>query len=431
MADLSKLNSVDSVKFVNSVNCVEIPFWFGVLKKRALELSKQLSEPSFKYGLSLVLDKQDFSFSSIASFYSSIVGVNCADSRVVVRSLSVDDEFLSKFIFDRVSSDKILALNLAFSDSIVVEVPANISSDFSIKIHENSIISSAIPSAIPPAVSFIIVRVGAGSSCNIFEDFSSSAVVHSFRVILVLDDGSKVSYVSLQNSSLSSRIFVDRSAFVGRNSHVVWDDCVLGGSFVVSSIRSKLLGDGAVVSLNSSFLSFGNQQFSLRVEAVHDAPCTKSDLFVRGALTDSSKAVILGSLSIGNRAPKSLAYQKSDALLLSSQAEADAVPELAIDNNDVRCTHGASVGKVDFEKLFYLLSRGISESDARRLLVEGFFSQFISKVNNFNNNNTPNNTNNINNTGSNISNANTTNNTSNTPSNKIINAIRSAIAERI
>ena len=97
----------------------------------------------------------------------------------------------------------------------------------------------------------------------------------------------------------------------------------------------------------------------------------------RGVLDGKAKNIYRGVIHIQRSAPGSDGYQKQDTLLLNPSAEADSIPQLQIDNNDVKCGHGATVGQVDKEKLFYLMSRGLSEQAARKIVVLGYFESLV------------------------------------------------------
>ena len=118
----------------------------------------------------------------------------------------------------------------------------------------------------------------------------------------------------------------------------------------------------------------------MAVNSIHNGPHTWSDIFTKGALTGSSKCLYRGLVKIKENAFGSNGYQKEDTLLLSEDAVADSIPNLEIDNNDVRCTHGASIGKIDMEKMFYMKSRGLNEEQATWKYVKGFFEQLIPKI---------------------------------------------------
>jgi len=141
-----------------------------------------------------------------------------------------------------------------------------------------------------------------------------------------------------------------------------------------------LNGEGSATNNYGIFFGNEKQQFDLVANSIHNAPNTTSDIFTKGALTDTSKCIYRGLVKIHQNAGGSNGYQKEDTLLLSPDAAADSIPNLEIDNSDVRCTHGATIGRIDREKMFYLMSRGLNEKQATRTYVRGFFEELILKM---------------------------------------------------
>ena len=112
----------------------------------------------------------------------------------------------------------------------------------------------------------------------------------------------------------------------------------------------------------------------------HLAPNTTSDLLFKGALLDNSRSVWQGMIYVAPEAGKTDGYQANRNLVLSDRARADSIPGLEILTDDVRCTHGATVGKIDTEQIFYLESRGLPRVEAERLVVEGFFDPIMQRI---------------------------------------------------
>ena len=174
--------------------------------------------------------------------------------------------------------------------------------------------------------------------------------------------------------------FTIKKAVVGANSTLNWMDCCFGSKVTLSEATAILNGDGAATNNHGIFFGSKQQQFDLVNKSIHNAPHTVSDIFTKGVLTGSSKCLYRGLVRIESNAFGSNGYQKEDTLLLSSDAAADSIPNLEIENNDVRCTHGASIGRIDREKLFYMMSRGLNEDLATREYVKAFFEPLIQKI---------------------------------------------------
>ena len=231
------------------------------------------------------------------------------------------------------------------------------------------------------------------------------------RTLVVIEDGAKVVFNDVYTSGALSQstlaapvteMFIGKGAEVG---WVTWQDwgrgvkhvanvraqlesdallntlvVTLGGDFSRTWKECTLAGENAQSYMYGLYFSHADQRFEHWTLQDHVAPHCTSDLLYKGALADTSQALYYGTIYIRPGAAKSDAYQANRNLALSDQARALPHPRLEIENNDVRCTHGATVGRVSDEHLFYLQSRGISPDEARRLIVFGFFNQVLDKV---------------------------------------------------
>ena len=189
-----------------------------------------------------------------------------------------------------------------------------------------------------------------------------------------------VNYGNVQMLDSDAFNFTIKKASVGQNSTLNWMDCCFGSKVTLSEVTTHLDGEHAVTNNHGLFFGSKKQQFDLVAKSIHNAPLTISDILTKGALTDSSKCVYRGLVRIEQNAFGSNGYQKEDTLLLSSDAQADSIPNLEIENNEVRCTHGASIGRIDSEKLFYIMSRGLDRDLATREYVKAFFEPLIQKI---------------------------------------------------
>src|SRR5207237_7389131 len=139
-------------------------------------------------------------------------------------------------------------------------------------------------------------------------------------------------------------------------------------------------GQGATSRVTGAYFADGEQHLDYDTFQEHIAPSTTSDFAFKGALRDEARAVWRGMIRVEQDAQKTNAYQENRNLLLSKTAHADSIPGLEILANDVRCTHGATLGQVDREQLFYLMTRGLSRSEAERVIVRGFFQDALDRV---------------------------------------------------
>jgi Fe-S cluster assembly protein SufD len=156
----------------------------------------------------------------------------------------------------------------------------------------------------------------------------------------------------------------------------------IGGKLTRHEIHAHLSGANAEISLNGLNLLNGSQHGDTTILIEHAALHCRSNQFYRTLLDDSARCVFQGKVHVHKIAQKTDGYQLSNAILLSEKAEMDTKPELEIYADDVKCSHGATTGQMDDAPLFYLRSRGLTEGEARSLLLEAFIAEVIEKVNN-------------------------------------------------
>ena len=194
--------------------------------------------------------------------------------------------------------------------------------------------------------------------------------------------GAQITYIGAQNWSRSSLAFQSNSIAVQRDARVVSLNVHLGGRQARHESHSRLQGPGAHSEMLALTVAQDAQEFDQRTLQTHQAPHTSSNLLYKNALLDKARTIFSGLIVVEPDAQKTDAYQSNRNLVLSPDAEANSLPGLEIQANDVRCTHGATTGHVDEEQLFYLESRGIHPATGRELLVFGFFEEVLGKLEN-------------------------------------------------
>jgi Fe-S cluster assembly protein SufD len=199
-------------------------------------------------------------------------------------------------------------------------------------------------------------------------------------VEIVVRDAAKVEYVSVQNLSRGTWHFASHHARVERDAELDWVAAGLGSTKGKVRIHNDLAGPGATSRVTGAYFLDGTQHLDYDTFQEHIAPNTTSDFAFKGALSGKARAVWRGMIRVEEGAQKTNAYQENRNLLLSKTAHADSIPGLEILANDVRCTHGATLGQVDREQIFYLMTRGLSRSEAERLIVGGFFQDVLDRV---------------------------------------------------
>ncbi|MEJ7791364.1 MAG: Fe-S cluster assembly protein SufD [Gaiellaceae bacterium] len=222
------------------------------------------------------------------------------------------------------------------------------------------------------------------SRFTVIEEYAStSADLSSYvnaAVEIFVEQGAKVEYVSVQNVSRATWHFGTHHARVGRDAELDWVAGGFGSKRGKTRIQNDLAGPGATSRVTGAYFADGAQHLDYDTFQEHIAPNTTSDFAFKGALRDSSSTVWRGMIRVEKNAQKTNAYQENRNLLLSMDAHADSIPGLEILANDVRCTHGATLGQVDREQLFYLMTRGLSRQEAERLIVRGFFQDVLDRI---------------------------------------------------
>jgi Fe-S cluster assembly protein SufD len=194
--------------------------------------------------------------------------------------------------------------------------------------------------------------------------------------------GARVTYIGAQHWSDKSLSFQFNSTVVRRDARVQSLNLHLGGRQARHESLSQLQAPGAFSEMLALTVADSNQEFDQRTLQIHQAPNTKSDLLYKNALRDQAKTIFSGLIVVDPDAQKTDAYQSNRNLMLSEEAEANSLPGLEIQANDVRCTHGATSSRIDPEQEFYLQSRGIPQNMADELLTFGFFEEVLNRLEN-------------------------------------------------
>ena len=229
----------------------------------------------------------------------------------------------------------------------------------------------------------LLVIADEGSRFSLVEEYASATEDESYSnavVELFVEAGAKLEYVSLQNLSRQTWHFASHHARVERDAELDWVAGGFGSKKGKTRIQNDLAGPGATSRVTGAYFADGTQHLDYDTFQEHIAPSTESDFAFKGALRESARAVWRGMIRVEKDAQKTNAYQENRNLMLSETAHADSIPGLEILANDVRCTHGATLGQVDREQLFYLMARGLSRSEAERLIVRGFFQDVLDRI---------------------------------------------------
>ncbi|MCI0182844.1 Fe-S cluster assembly protein SufD [Sulfoacidibacillus ferrooxidans] len=197
---------------------------------------------------------------------------------------------------------------------------------------------------------------------------------------VVVQDGARVKIGTLEDFPRNSTNVLVRRAKVYRDAQMDWVTGEVSEGYTVAEFGSLLEGQGSRSTSHAIALGAKQAHFDLTSKMVHIAKFSDSDTTARGVMQDSAEAIYRGLTHILKGASGSNGQQSEKLLMLSRESHANAIPMLLIDENDVKCGHAASVGQINEEQLFYLMSRGISETDAKRMVVWGFIDPVLAKL---------------------------------------------------
>ncbi len=195
-------------------------------------------------------------------------------------------------------------------------------------------------------------------------------------------EGAQLTYIAAQAWSSNTLSFQNNAITAQRDARVLSLNLHLGGRQARHESHSRLQGPGAHSEMLALTIAQGAQEFDQRTLQTHQAPNTSSNLLYKNALLDQARTIFSGLIVVEPDAQRTDAYQSNRNLMLSDDAESNSLPGLEIQANDVRCSHGATTGRIDPEQEFYLLSRGIDKRSADELLVFGFFEEVLGKIEN-------------------------------------------------
>ncbi|MBC5806684.1 MAG: Fe-S cluster assembly protein SufD [Candidatus Eremiobacter antarcticus] len=256
----------------------------------------------------------------------------------------------------------------AWQAGIFIYIPAGVevSEPISIELHEGSY----------PRIALI---AGANSQATVVETHREAARLSSGLVDMLVCGGASLRYAHVQECGPSTAVFSHQRAVLERDARLITLNFGIGGRLARNDVEVELQGRGAESEMLGLVFAEGAQEFDYHTLQGHRSPDTRSDLLFKNALDDRSHSSYTGVIVIDRGAQRSDAYQANRNILLSEGARADTEPKLEIEADDVRCTHGATVGPIDEEQLFYASSRGLAPDDAARLIVEGFFQEVFEK----------------------------------------------------
>jgi Fe-S cluster assembly protein SufD len=364
------------------------PGWLHERRLEAFDLFEKLDLPDPKGEEWRYVDVRKFDFGRFSAPEPSAQtpklsqelagkGVVAADLWTAARE---HPELLREHFFTDVPIDehKFTALHGAFlSDGVLVYVPPGVVVDAPL------FMSRGVKSggSIFPHTTIVVDEQASVTLVDRFqsEDLDDPAMCSSV-VEIEAGRGAAVNYISLQEWGKGVQHFQTQRFTGYRDSEVRSLAVNLGSRFARTQVESVLKGEGSFSEMLGLYFADTEQHFAQRTLQSHDTPHTTSDLLYKGALKERSRSEYSGLIKVLKGAQGTDAYQANRNLVLSEEAIARSIPQLEIEANEVRCTHGATVAPVEEEHLFYLMSRGIDRMTAQKLIVFGFFGDVLDRI---------------------------------------------------
>lgn len=282
-----------------------------------------------------------------------------------------DLELLRRFGSDR---NGFAALNLAFADIKVIRIAKETSIAEPIELSFAADEGNAI-------FPHILVIAEAGSKATIVESYDSTAKSFTNTAIqIVVEDNASLTHYRVQRDSPEAFHYGVTEVSLGSGSSYDSTNINLGGRLSRHDIDVKFTAEGGEAWVDGLYMLGGGQHHDTHSIIDHTVPNCNSHQNYKGVLNDNSRGVFNGKVFVRENAHGTDAQQSNKNLLLSNDARVDTKPQLEIFNDDVKCAHGATVGQLEEEELFYLLTRGLPEVLAKNLLTYGFAEEIINKI---------------------------------------------------
>ena len=397
-----------SIKTLQSIfSNTNEPTWFLNTRKLALYKSYTLPFPKLE---SMELERWNLfnvDFSTLRLENEGNVeiaeyGINSDDFAVIQKNNTIvhinipekyADKVVIKDIFSAMSDDHIKDSFMSVVDYAESKVTAVhytlLNAGLFIDVKDNAVIEEPLQYIVisdkeQSLFNHVTIQVGNNAKFNFIENYVNNQkddkAPFSLVSEVVAHDGAKVNYSSITNQPGQKRGTILRRGLTYKDSLINWNVAAMDEADVYHDNTTNILGNGSEANLKIVTLGVKEQKTYFNSEVVNQGLSSKGDILQHGVLLDRSHIVFNGVGFIVKGATGSNAYQSSRMLTLSSEAKADANPMLLIDENDVMAGHGASLGRIDEEQLYYLQSRGLTRKESSRLLVHGFLSPVISEL---------------------------------------------------
>ncbi len=293
------------------------------------------------------------------------------DDSAIAAGQEVPAALLSRFKVDR---NGFTALNLAFANVAILKIAKDTSIDEPIVFAFGGEDGKAI-------FPHIIVIAEAGSKATVVESYTSTAKSFTNAAVrVVVEDNANLTHYRVQKDSAEAFNYGVTEVELGRGSVYDSTNINLGGAMSRHDVEVKFTAESGEAWVDGLYMLNGAQHHDTHSLIDHAVPNCVSHQTYKGVLSDGSRGVFNGKVFVREGASGTDAQQSNKNLLLSNDARVDTKPQLEIFNDDVKCSHGATVGQLEEEELFYLLTRGLPELLAKNLLTYGFVEQIINKI---------------------------------------------------
>ena len=397
-----------SIKTLQSIfSNTNEPTWFLNTRKLALYKSYTLPFPKLE---SMELERWNLfnvDFSTLrleneGNIDITKYGINNDDFAVVQKNNTIvhinipekyADKVIIKDIFSAMNDDHVKDSFMSVVDYAESKVTAVhytlLNAGLFIDVKDNAVIEEPLQYIVisdkeQSLFNHVTIQVGNNAKFNFIENYVNNQKEDEAPFSLVSEvvahEGAQINYSSITNQPGEKRGTILRRGLTYRDSLINWNVAAMDEADVYHDNTTNILGDGSEANLKIVTLGVKEQKTYFNSEVVNQGLSSKGDILQHGVLLDRSHIVFNGVGFIVKGATGSNAYQSSRMLTLSSEAKADANPMLLIDENDVMAGHGASLGRIDEEQLYYLQSRGLTRKESSRLLVHGFLSPVISEL---------------------------------------------------
>jgi len=364
------------------------PGWLTERRAQAFDVYEKLELPDPKGEEWRYVDVRDFDFSVFDAPRAGTTPLDISEDLAAKGVIFTDlrtaiaehPDLLREHFFTDVPLDehKFTALHGAFfSEGSLLYVPRGVEVELPFEVLH----TVAPGGSVFPHTTIVVDQNASATLVDTFKSEDADATSLSASVVEIeAKRGATVNYISLQQWGRNVHHF-QTQRFTGHRDTTVRSLAVnLGSAFARTQVESVLKGEGSFSELLGLYFADADQHFAQRTLQWHEGPHATSDLLYKGALKEKSKSEYSGLIKVLKGAQGTDAYQANRNLVLSEDALARSIPQLEIEANEVRCTHGATVSPVEEEHLFYLMSRGIDRVTAQKLVVFGFFGEVLDRI---------------------------------------------------